>query len=522
MQLSHAIERMQTGMKELLWLHTPAELSSICGVLCLSVKEKASTSVRLIIEHASKTPAGSKSRLDMDQVKEVLDVMWEGALFEYLKTIGHPTHSMFLDPKETVMKIWREGGLMGTGDFIPHFIARKVKKRYEWVASPDIAIKLEKLREMQEHTKKAEKHVLTGHDYTNVLDYFKKMSELRNEENSVREYVVGELEIARSRLDSDKETTRMTREDSTECEDKLISLTGAINDRLGHYENLAETYMNEYTTTESDLQRLYEIMESYLQAEEDRSEAGGGTAQAASLRHADISRQSVRKLHGKMQDYRNMRDENDESLRERARDHITEIDRLQKAVRDLEHKLEYLSRDNRYQIERAEEAERDVKFCAKKMMKLSISKQFAVQTSWNSSFQWQLKYIDAKGRNSDVRKLVVAGLQEKDNTLVQQMCYALNKILKLISPQEMCEIEENVAMSRADAFSLRYRKFLKGSKDKKSKSAKKSVASASGGKGSKKGGSAADDESKASSKASKTTKGKGKKDKKNDKKKKKK
>jgi len=375
MQQSHAIERMQVGMKELLSLHTPPELSSICGVLRLSVKEKASTSIKLIIEHASKVPKGSNSKLDMDRVKEVLEVMWEGALFEYLKSIGQPSHSMFLDPKETVLKIWREGGLMGTGDFIPHFIAREVKKRYEWVTSPDVAVKLEKLREMQERTKKAEKHVLTGHDYTNVLDYFKKMSELRTEENSVREYVVGELGIARSRVDSDKETSRMMRDDMVECEDKLMSLTGVINDKLGHYESLAETYMNEYTTSESDVQRLIDIMESYLQSEEDRSESGGGTAQANSLRHPDISRHSVRKLHEKMQEYRNMRDENDENIRDRARSHVQEIGRLEGVVREIEHRLEYLSRDNQHQIERADEAERDVRFCAKKMMKMSQKKE---------------------------------------------------------------------------------------------------------------------------------------------------
>ena len=44
--------------------------------------------------------------------------MWEGALFEYLKSIGHPFSNMFLDPKETVMKVWQEGGMIGAGDFV--------------------------------------------------------------------------------------------------------------------------------------------------------------------------------------------------------------------------------------------------------------------------------------------------------------------------------------------------------------------------------------------------------------------
>ena len=92
-----------------------------------------------------------------------------------------------------------------------------------------------------------------------------------------------------------------------------------------------------------------EIMESYIESEEDRAEAGacvvqwlmctlvnvrvsteachkhlttslpfvigGGTAQATSLRHPDLSRGSIKQLHQKMQEYRNMRDEHDETLR---------------------------------------------------------------------------------------------------------------------------------------------------------------------------------------------------------------
>ena len=54
MMREHALNRMQDGLKKILMLHTPPELSSICGVLTLSVKEKASTSIRLIVEHASK------------------------------------------------------------------------------------------------------------------------------------------------------------------------------------------------------------------------------------------------------------------------------------------------------------------------------------------------------------------------------------------------------------------------------------------------------------------------------------
>jgi len=187
--------------------------------------------------------------------------------------------------------------------------------------------------------------MLIGHDFTDVLTYLKSMNNLRGLENGCREFVVGQLEIARSRVDSQAETEKMMREDLAECEEKLTTLAGALSDKLAYSETLSEAYMQENLQVELDLQRLTNIVESYVEAEEDRAEAGGGTAQAHSLRHPDLSRQTVKHLHRKLQIYRDMRDEHDEDLRERVRGHIEEIDRLEGYARELEHKLEYVSCD---------------------------------------------------------------------------------------------------------------------------------------------------------------------------------
>jgi len=55
----HELQRMQEGLKKILMLHTPPELSSICGVLALSVKEKASTSIK--VRAAERGGAGSRA-----------------------------------------------------------------------------------------------------------------------------------------------------------------------------------------------------------------------------------------------------------------------------------------------------------------------------------------------------------------------------------------------------------------------------------------------------------------------------
>jgi len=445
--------------------------------------------------------------------------MWEGALFEYLKSIGHPFSNMFLDPKETVLKVWAEGGMVGTGDFVPSFVAREVKRRYEWVVSPDLEEKLADLRLQQEKVKRAEVEMLTGHDFTYVLNYLKKMNNLRGTENGFREYACGQLEIARSRLDSQAESQRMMREDQLELEEKLMSLTGRVSDQLAASETMAETYMNLHLDAEADLQRLTEIMESYIESEEDRAESGGGTAQASSMRHPDLSRGSVRQLHRKMQEYRNMRDEHDEELRERARGHVSEVDRLEAHIKELEYKLEYSTRDLLANTARAEEAEEDVRFCAKKMMKMALAKHCSAQESWAFGLRNALQVADYQRKFKDIKALMTVALLEPDNELVVKLARGLNDVCSLLSAEELRELEESLAMAKVDAFSARLRKFHKEKEaaNRSAKKPKKTVASASG-KGKEGGEGGKDDESKASkdSKATKGSKKSGKKDKKGD------
>lgn len=122
-----------------------------------------------------------------------------GAIFEYLRSIGHPVHSEYLDPKSTLMDIWMNGGFVSDQrkSFTPHFIVREIKKRYQTVQSVDISVRLEKLLQCQEKTKRAEKEVIAEHDYTNILYYFRSMHELRALESDMRDYLIEQLETTR-------------------------------------------------------------------------------------------------------------------------------------------------------------------------------------------------------------------------------------------------------------------------------------------------------------------------------------
>ena len=145
----HTNQRMKEGLAAILMMHTSAELSAICGVLGLNTLQRGEDSLNQLIKYVS--PDGQV--LD-ELVDKLMENMWEGpsyiysltylyihsltlslgALIEYLRTIGHPVHTQFTDPKITIHQVWHSGGIIQKQNaFTPHFVRREVKKRYAWV-----------------------------------------------------------------------------------------------------------------------------------------------------------------------------------------------------------------------------------------------------------------------------------------------------------------------------------------------------------------------------------------------------
>lgn len=97
----HTLTRMKEGLTKILSMHTPAELSSICGVLKLKTLQQGQVSVKQLLDYASVNGV-----ITEDKVNELFAVMWDGALIEYIRSIGHPVSTQFIDPKITIMQIW--------------------------------------------------------------------------------------------------------------------------------------------------------------------------------------------------------------------------------------------------------------------------------------------------------------------------------------------------------------------------------------------------------------------------------
>eukprot|EP01032_Pedospumella_encystans_P007506 gene7506-9001_t len=450
----HAFQRMKDGIQKILSLHTPVELSSLCGCLGLKVQEKGSTSIHFITQYASES-----KDLDPERLRKIMNFMWEGALWEYLHSIGHPIHSMRPDPKKTILDIWEKGGLLGgnINGFVPHFIAREVKKRNEWIQSPDIQDRLEKLRKAQDAAKSAERKIISDHDYTNILSYFNQMGALRRLENSVREFLISEVEIVRSRIDSCEDSAKMMRQQLKENELHYMKVVDTVNEQLALTEFVCEERIAERYQLEGDVQRLGNVIESYIAAEENREMIGGGTMQALKLRHAEKCNPSVRAIHAQVQKYKQVRDHMDSVLRAQARAQRNDVSHLNEMVDALQAELEALNEHSVKETARADAAERALFFCRRKLAKAENRQNIAAHESWGSSARFTTKLDHQLRLARSIRPVMVAALNHPHRTVIS-LARSVLSTFDLASKEEIDRVYETACMRRQDALSFAVRR----------------------------------------------------------------
>ena len=450
----HAFQRMKEGIQQILSLHTAVELSSLCGCLGLKVQEKASTSMHFITQYASES-----NDLDGERIKYILNFMWEGALWEYLHTIGHPVHSMRPDPKKTILELWEKGGLLGgnVNGFVPHFVSREVKKRNEWIQSPDIQERLAKLRTAQDAAKAAERKVVSEHDYTNILSYFNQMSALRRMETSMREFLTSEVEILRSRIDSCNEVAKMNRTQLAENEQTYMKIVDTLNEQLALTEFVCEERIKERYVVEGDLQRLEKVLESYIAAEENREEVGGGTMQALKLREVEQTAPVVVALHSQLQKYKQVRDHMDSTRRAQARGQQDEIGRLNGIVEALQEELEGLNEFCNNETARADRAERSLFYCQRKLVRTENKQKITADEAWNSSTRFANTVLHQQRKLQAVRPVLMAALTHAHRSM-HTLGRGVLSALELASTEEINRVYEGACMRRQDAYSFAVRK----------------------------------------------------------------
>ena len=198
------------------------------------------------------------------------------------------------------------------------------------------------------------------------------------------------------------------------------------------------------------------------------------------LREFDDCTKMTRDLATKLTAYRDLRDSNDDELRERCREHIDYIGELEARLRATEEKAEYEIRRANREEQRAVDAERDVRYCARKIMEMGLRETATKGEAWEASTRWMLRTLDSEARIRRSKRLLAAGIQDSDRTIVR-LTTTLNNVLDAISGDELNELNETVLMGRSDAFSLRFRKYAKEQDELKRRGGKvkKTVVSAS-------------------------------------------
>jgi hypothetical protein len=399
---------------------------------------------------------------------------------------------MLIDPKITVYKVWETGGFIHGKDFAPHFIAREVKKRNEWIQSEDIHERLQKLREAQEFAKQAERKIIAEHDYTNILLYFNQMHNLRTMETQMREFLISELEIARSRLDSFDEVAQMQRDRVAEHEVYLVKITQALNERLAHVEYLYQKEIEAHNALKKQLFRMNEMICSYIETDLDRDEVNGGILQPLKLKNLEdeyppseyipkplqdpnTTVGSVEELpvgnpnlpfflacYQNLQTYRQQRNTRDDALRERARCHIMEINQLKDELEGLHKDHEELQKaydeDVTTYIKIFDRYIRQERF-VKRYEDISTIQS---DTSWYAAMSSKGKLLELEVEMKNIKPILVSGMTHS-HPLLRKICWTIltrfNGMIK--SPDELRRYKEQIEMTNQERFSIKHREYMR-------------------------------------------------------------
>eukprot|EP01039_Chlorochromonas_danica_P004246 gene4246-4665_t len=420
----HGLKRMKKGLEVLLSLHHPVELSSICGCLNLPVQQKGPVSLSAILKFAT-----ADGGVNEERIRQILHFCYEGVIWEYLHSIGHPVFSIITEPREAVLLLWREGGLLeGEHSFTPHFLPRHVLPRYKQSYSQDITEYLSKISLAEVSVKEMERKMMSQPDYQHILSYFKAMTSLRAVENSCRQSLIEEIEVLRSHRASSDANVRLAHDLVRESELQMIRLSEKLNEELAYYQSLYEESLREKCTILNECYRLTEVLESFHEALEDRQLPSGGRIQPLKLRSISQCHGAVRSIFQLVQDYKEKWEDYEGALRWRCRCHChelrrfeeenktyqTRIDQLQNYNQQLEKRIQWYQRQYRLSeraLIRSEEGDA--------LLRLMQEERIARLAAENCHFERKMKKI---------KPILISGTRHSHET-VKELCLLIYHFL---------------------------------------------------------------------------------------------
>jgi hypothetical protein len=443
-------KRIGDGIRTILGLHNPVELSSISGTLNLSVQEKGTTSIENIVRFCVEN-----NEFAEDKMVRVVASCWEGALFEYLKSVGYPLVTCFSDPKPATMKILRRGLFAdGAAPFTPHYICKRVAPRYDWIQSEDLTSKLSKLREVELLVKRTEKEVMEEDDYTNMLLFLQKMHELRRLETEFRNYSTGELEIARAKLDRAECNEKMARDMVVELERRYMLVSDDLNKSLAYRESVSEELASEKILLDTQLRRLRKMLESCRMATaarcEGRSPLDAPMVAPISVIH-DVKDcfKSVRDLHNDVLDFKKTSDKSDNEMRSFIRKQDEEITSLKETIQGLSYDSQCANERAKIATAREKKAIEEVTKVARDIVRREQHSDASRKVTWETSVRWANRAQNLEEKLRKFYPAIKSAIFAGDEGAIAY-ALAMNKSFGIVPTAEVAQWQETYKMDKED------------------------------------------------------------------------
>jgi cell division protein FtsB len=490
-------KRIDSGIRACLAFHTPVELSSICGTLGLKALQRAVVSVESIIKYckgSEPTASGEESEGGGDEdddfneskVLKVVNNMWEGALFEYLKSIGHPIVTS-QDPKQTVMKVWRRGGFheYDHTSFTPHYIQKRVLTRFDQEQSEDISSRQSKLQKLEKEIKFIERELFEEHNYQNALSFFQQLGEIRRLEVEFRDYLIFQLETARAQISRATSNVTLGHEMVKEIEERYLKGVSELNEKLSIYEVSYEDEMETRVKSIQQMALLEEVIQSmstvgathrqllHSSSAVDMEETSRKFLLSTNSKWKTVSHESLVKCNRHLQNiYRTVTSDLwstrqlTETLCGTVSSQAKEIIKLQKEVKRLSKRVEV--RD--LKIVKLEDAvlrrEEEIAMAAREMCAMEVTHGTVRREAWSLGIRMTGRVNGLEEKLKAIETILKTGIQISGsssassggssgggNRLLSSFCHGINAVLGVVPKETMSELYELGLMREEDRLS---------------------------------------------------------------------
>jgi len=489
--LKNTADRIEKGVRDVLKLHSPTELSAICGLLQLKTLQRGDESIELLINYCKDEKETKFTKYSEYKVNRLCNNMWEGALFEYLKMVGHPQEGILTEPKFAVMKMWRDNGFTtkATKAFTPHYIQRHVLTRHDADQEPDILSRSNNLKKAEKAMKEVERELFEEHDYTNALLYFQQLGNVRTMETDFRDYMITQLEIARAENQRATSNAKLGAEMLEENESRYLEMVHRLQRRAACVESAANHEFDRRFQADTELANLRRTVMSYAAFQRQERD------DVEPLHALHKASKGMQQIGNSLREYKSLVDFDIYNYRR-------EIVRRDEHIAALNAEIAHMKVDYDFQVNRGDDAlaalakaNGQVRKAAKTIVLNQVQAEAKQQQAWQKSVRWASRCHFLEKKIARLRTMVCNGIKV-DSPMVVSMVKAVNNVLDLVEKKELGEMYETARMECEDKLAHEMRvedlrlalleeaaNAKKGKKKKAKKGAKKGK-----GKGKGKGG----------------------------------